>query len=113
MNKQFDFVASVSNSMKQKLAFSKQASSMSTILIAQLGRADQYNGKVSGSKWFMLTLENHKVIYRLIGMRIVCVEYEPIDKLDYFYSKSSFTFLQQNSNGNKLAFKNDLISITT
>ncbi|MFK4998947.1 hypothetical protein ACI2OX_21590 [Bacillus sp. N9] len=104
MNKQFDFAASVSNSMKQRLAFSKHASSISTILIAQLGRADRYNGKVSGSKLLMLALENCEIIYRVLGMRIVCVEYEPIDKLDYFYSNNSFTYLQQNSNGNNLAF---------
>jgi hypothetical protein len=104
MNKQFELAEDVSGSVKQKIASSKYASSVSTILIAQLGRADKYKGIVPGSEILRLALENCKIIYRIIGMRIVCIEYEPIDKLKIFYSDNSFNFLQQNSNGNNLAF---------
>lgn len=104
MNKQFEFAEGVSKSVRQKIAFNKHALSVSTILIAQLGRADQYKGIIPGSEILRLALENCKIVYRTIGMRIVCVEYEPIDKIEKFYLNNSFKFLQKNPNGLRLAF---------
>lgn len=104
LNKQFNLEGNVSKSVRQRIVFSKQATSMSTILIAQLGRTDQYRGRVSGSEILGLALENCKKIHRIIGMRIVCVEYEPVDELISFYGRNLFEFLQESISGNHLSF---------
>ncbi|MFA9560671.1 hypothetical protein ACERII_25575 [Evansella sp. AB-rgal1] len=103
-NKQFDFEGTTSGSLRQKIAYSKKATSVSTILIAQLGRSDRYKGVVPGSKVLELALEKCDVMYKLIGMRIVCVEYEPIPELEQFYSDNDFQYLQCSPSGYKLAF---------
>ncbi|MDC3418700.1 hypothetical protein [Aquibacillus salsiterrae] len=103
-NKSFDFAGNISGSLRQKIAFSKKATTVSTILIAQLGRSDAYKGVVSGSNVLELALEKCEVMYKLIGMRVVCVEYEPVAKLEKFYSNNSFQFLQYSPSGYKLAF---------
>lgn len=104
LNKHFTLESNVSKSLRQRIAFSKQATSMSTILIAQLGRADQYKGRVSGSEILGLALANCKKVHQIIGMRIVCVEYEPVEELINFYERNSFKFLQESTNGNYLSF---------
>jgi hypothetical protein len=104
MAKQFELADSVSGSTRQKLAFSKHVSSIGTMLIAQLGRADGYRSIVAGSEILRMALENCRIIYRLIGMRIVCVEYEPVDKLVNFYTNHSFKLLQENPNGHYMSF---------
>lgn len=104
LNKQFELDRSVSGAVRQKIALNKHATSISTILIAQLGRADQYKGLVPGSEILRLALSNCEMVHRILGMRIVCVEYEPVDKLKDFYTANSFKFLQENNNGHWLSF---------
>ncbi|OLS40810.1 hypothetical protein BTR25_07950 [Bacillus sp. MRMR6] len=46
--KSFDLTKEVSNESRRKLTGNKNATVFNTILIAQLGRSDQYKGRVSG-----------------------------------------------------------------
>ncbi len=49
--------------------------SVQYILTAQLGREDPYKGIIPSSEILRLALANCKIVYRNIGMRIVCVEF--------------------------------------
>lgn len=49
-------------------------------------------------------LENCELVYDLIGLRIVCVEYDDIPYLNDFYLKNDFKILQVNRNQKILAY---------
>jgi len=96
--KPFNFTTA-SGKNRRKLAGDKVATVFQTILIAKLGRSDAYKGIVSGSNILQLALENCNAINRLAALRIVCVEYEEIEYLKWFYPNNGFTELQHNENG--------------
>ncbi|WP_243290351.1 hypothetical protein [Bacillus sp. FJAT-47783] len=104
MIKPFEFIDGVSGSTKQKLTNDKHATIFNTILIAQLGRSEDYKGKVFGYEILQLALENCKLIYNLSGLRVVCVEYDDKPILNDFYLKNEFKILQRNESGKLLAY---------
>lgn len=104
MIKPFLFTENVSKEMRKKLSGDKHANLVYSILIAQLARSDMYKDKILGKKILELALESCERIFDLIGLRIVCVEYDDIPILQDFYLESDFKILQINSNGKVLAF---------
>jgi hypothetical protein len=103
MIKQFTFIE-VTKSTKQRLAHNKHAEVFNSILIAQLGRSDNYKGKVPGNEILNLALHNCKLIYDLSGLRVVCVEYDDKPILHDFYLGNGFKILQENQSGKILAY---------
>lgn len=102
--KPFSIIDEVSKESRRKLSGDKNADVFNSILIAQLGRSDFYKGKVSGDIILEFALENCELAYDLVGLRIVCVEYDDIPFLNDFYLKNDFKILQVNSNQKILAY---------
>jgi hypothetical protein len=102
--KPFDLTKVVSKESRRKLTGDKNASVFNSILIAQIGRSDDYKRKISGDKILNFALENCLLIYNLVGLRIICVEYDDIPVLNDFYLKNEFKILQVNKNGKLLAY---------
>ncbi|MDQ0216569.1 hypothetical protein J2S13_003031 [Oikeobacillus pervagus] len=102
--KPFAIIDEVSKESRKKLSGDKNADVFNSILIAQLGRSDFYKGKVSGDIILEFALENCELAYELVGLRIVCVEYDDISFLNDFYLKYDFKVLQVNSNQKILAY---------
>lgn len=96
--KDFNFTTA-SGESRRKLTGNKKAQAFPTILIAQLGRADKYKGKVSGSEILHLALGNCQLIHNLSALRVVCVEYDDTEYLKRFYPENGFKELQLNENG--------------
>ncbi|MCU5500347.1 hypothetical protein OCF63_20615 [Bacillus wiedmannii] len=103
MIKDFGFI-DVSGNTRKRLTNDKHADVFNSTLIAQLGRADSYKGKVPGDCIVQLALGNCKQIYDLSGLRVVCVEYKDEPILHDLYMKNGFKVLQVNSSGNFLAY---------
>ncbi|WP_106496384.1 hypothetical protein [Lentibacillus sp. Marseille-P4043] len=101
--KNFDFT-DVSGTIKSKLTGNKKATSFTTILIAQLGRADSYKGKVTGGQILEIALERCSLINELSAVRVACVEYEDIEPLHKFYSENEFKIIQKNDNGYLISY---------
>lgn len=102
--KPFEIIDNVSKESRKRLSGDKNAEVFNSILIAQLGRSDSYKGKISGDIILEFALENCELAYDLIGLRIVCVEYDDIPYLNDFYIKNEFKILQVNSNKKILAY---------
>ncbi|MFB6468863.1 hypothetical protein ACE38V_19080 [Cytobacillus sp. Hz8] len=102
--KPFDLTEKVSKESRKKLTGNKNAEIFNSILIAQLGRSDLYKGKISGEVILQYALENCELIFDLVGLRIVCVEYDDIPYLNDFYLKNDFKILQVNRNNKILAY---------
>lgn len=94
----------VSGTTRQKLTGNKKAPIFNTILIAQLGRADFYKGKVAGSLILDIALEHCKLINKLAAIRIVSVEYEENEQLSSFYENNGFKVIQKNENGLAMSY---------
>lgn len=75
MVKDFTFNMNVSKSTKKSLTHNKNALHFNSILIAQLGRSDEFKEKLPGVTMLNVALENCKRIYGLTALQIVCVEY--------------------------------------
>ncbi len=93
-----------SKTNRQKIANDKNATHFNTMLIAQIGRDDSYKDVVKGSHILDLALKKCNIVHETIGLRIVCVEYDPIPQLKHFYSVNGFRVLQENHNGKEIAF---------
>ncbi|PLR79352.1 hypothetical protein CU633_01080 [Bacillus sp. V3-13] len=104
MIKAFSFLEDVSGEMKKRVTNNKKAEVFNSILIAQLGRSDRYKGVISGSVILSFALQNCILIYNLAGLRLVCVEYDPITVLNDFYLSNKFKLLQTNPSGKLLAY---------
>ncbi|WP_404430728.1 hypothetical protein [Sutcliffiella horikoshii] len=104
MIKSFNFASDVSVSSKKRLTGNKSADNFVTILIAQLGRSDNYKGLFSGQEVLMQALNNCLYIKELCGLKIVCVEYDDISNLNDFYIGNEFRILQVNPSRKILAY---------
>lgn len=102
--KPFKIMEEVSKETRSKLSGNKNADVFNSILIAQLGRTDSYKGKVSGNVILQFALENSELAFDLIGLRIVCVEYDDNPYLNDFYLQNEFKILQLNNNKKILAY---------
>lgn len=102
--KPFNLIDDVSRESRRKLTGNKNAEVFNSILIAQLGRSDEYKGKVPGELILDLALENCLLINKLSGLRIVCVEYDDKPILNDFYLGKDFKILQVNENSKILAY---------
>lgn len=94
--KSFNFDEYVSKSIRQEVARNKHSESFNSILIAQLGKNDNYKNEIQGSELLGLALDVCLKIYGIIGLRIASVEYEPSDFLMNFYTTNGFRLLQGN-----------------
>lgn len=100
----FAFTTASGNNRK-KLAGDKKAEMFNTLLIAKIGRNDDYKGKVEGKAILDLALNFCMTVKQICAMKIVCVEYEDIPALKGFYEKQNgFTLLQRNENGLNCSF---------
>lgn len=104
MIKDFIFDSNVSKTTRKSLAHNKNASHFNSILIAQLGKSDQFKSQLSGATILDAAIENCKRVYDLTGLQIVCVEYSPLPKLIQFYQANQFKALQTNPTGYELSF---------
>ena len=102
--KTFQLDKQISKRIRKKLTGDKNAHAFNAILIAQLGRSDAYKGHINGDVILEYALENCALVYDLIGLRIVCVEYADIKYLNDFYLKNKFNLLQVDENEKNLAF---------
>ncbi|MGG3915340.1 hypothetical protein [Rossellomorea vietnamensis] len=102
--KPFDLSEEVSSESRKRLTGDKKAKVFISILIAQLGRDDQYKGKVKGNVILNLALEHCEWIFDLSGLRVVCVEYDDVSYLNDFYLQNDFKILQINSNQKVLSY---------
>ncbi|MFK4388808.1 hypothetical protein ABH916_000736 [Peribacillus frigoritolerans] len=100
--KEFTFQEGVTGTKRNKVSYGRNAEGFNSILIAQLGRADKYKGVVKGEEILKFALHNCEIICNLAALGIVCVEFDPIDKLVKFYESQNFKILQQNKNTDKL-----------
>ncbi|HHW37975.1 MAG TPA: hypothetical protein GXX18_12140 [Bacillales bacterium] len=102
--KPFEFVEDVSKGSRKILSNNKNSTVFNSILIAQLGRSDRYKGKVEGKTILEFALENCLLVNEIVGLRVVCIEYDDIPYLNDFYLVNDFRILQVNNNGKLLAY---------
>ncbi|GGH85168.1 hypothetical protein JOD43_003900 [Pullulanibacillus pueri] len=100
----FAFEGNVSKTTKQRLVQNKEAVGFESILIAQLGRSDQYKGIVPGKEILKEALHACKQIFESVALRIVTVEYNPTPNLRDFYLSNGFKELQKTQNGNMMSY---------
>ncbi|WP_230129809.1 hypothetical protein [Bacillus sp. CECT 9360] len=100
--KEFSFLNGVSGTKRKILTNNKRAEVFNSLLIAQLGRSDNYKGVIAGEEILNFALHHCEIIYNLVALSIVCVEFDPIDRLIEFYESQDFTILQQNPETHKL-----------
>lgn len=103
--KSFNFKNNVSNNVRGKITGNKRSTDFTTILIAQLGKDDTYRTSYLGSNLIDDALEVCKNIKEDVGLRIVCVEHDKINKLDDFYVSNGFKELQTNENEKIMRYK--------
>ncbi|MFB5688109.1 hypothetical protein [Bacillus cereus] len=100
----FEFTTASGNNRK-RLAGNKGATSFVTMLIAKLGRSDEFKGIVPGQEVLEAALYNCSIIKELSATKIVCVEYNDKQFLKCFYEEQNgFTLLQRNQNGLNCSF---------
>lgn len=101
----FDFTSASSAKNRKRLTGNKQANSFSTILIAKIGRNDDYKGLVPGKEVLEASLYNCTLIKDLCATKVVCVEYNDEPFLKEFYEvQNGFTYLQRNHNNLNVSF---------
>lgn len=83
------------NKIKQIDGFSKNAKSVSSILIGQLGKNDCYAKQITGKEILELATSFSYQIHDIIGCRILLIECLPIDKIVNFYKQNDFVLLQK------------------
>lgn len=66
--KNFDFVDNVSKTTRKSLTQNKNASLFTSILIAQLGRSDNFIRELSGGTILDVALEMCKLVYELTAL---------------------------------------------
>ena len=95
--KTLNFSHGVSKRMIKDIdGFSKEAESVSAVLIGQLGK-DVVNGKdLRGADILSSAIGMAYEVSSIAGSRIVFLECEPIDKLLAFYDTNGFVRLQDN-----------------
>jgi hypothetical protein len=100
----FDFTTA-SGKNRKRLAGNTKAKSFVTMLIAKIGRSDEFKGSVSGKEVLDAALYNCSLIKELSATKIVCVEYNDAPFLKKFYEEQNgFTFLQRNQNDLNFSF---------
>ena len=96
------FTSSVSKRMIKDIdGFSKDADSVSAILIGQLGKDSMYGAGLHGKDILSAVIDLAYEIRSIAGSRIVFLECEPVDKLLAFYKSNGFIQIQENPS-NKL-----------
>jgi hypothetical protein len=76
--------------------FSKNVTSVGSIIIGQLGKDDVYGRNIKGSEIIDSAMEWIYDAAEIIGGRIVFLECRDETKLVDFYSRNGFTYLQTN-----------------
>ena len=76
--------------------FSKDADSVSAVLIGQLGKDRSCGNALRGIDILADAIDLSYKVHTLVGSRIVFLECEPIDKLLAFYDANGFVRLQDN-----------------
>jgi len=81
------------------LTGSKDALFVGAILIGQFGKDDRYKS-LPGSEIMEYALEVIYSIFTSAACRITFLECQPIDKIQSFYQKQGFIYLQNNPKNN-------------
>lgn len=102
LTKQVSIPKSVSGNMKKKLTGSATASSLNTILIAQLGKNYSYDRKNFSGEWILNEAESKCVeAYRLLGTKIIILEHQDTQFLNEFYIRNNYNLLENASDKEK------------
>jgi len=100
--KEFAFLDDVSGTKRKIVTNNKRAEVFNSLLIAQLGRSDEYKDIIPGEIILNFALHNCEIVHNLVALGIVCVEFDPKPKLINFYDSQKFNILQRNPETNKL-----------
>lgn len=100
----FEFDKEVSGRLKEIMTGNRKADSFTSVLIAQLGRSDEYKGIVSGKEILQRALDNCRVITQYVGgLRSAVVEYDDKPALHKFYiQENGFKVIRKNPDNNKI-----------
>jgi hypothetical protein len=94
--KTLEFNSTLPKSVIKRIdGFSKDVRSVEAILIGQLGKNQNYPGKIRGEGILKFALDTVYEIHNLVGGRIVVLECNYTQKLIEFYEKSGFSSLQK------------------
>lgn len=97
-DKIFEFTDEASGSLKKKLTGNKKANSLSTILIAQLGKNKNYNGEQIQGKQILREAETKCIeVYELASIKIIALEHQDEEKLHNFYNENHYILLDHAS----------------
>lgn len=97
--KTLTFTPTVSKRMIKDIdGFSKEAESVSAVLIGQLGKDAAHGEGLSGADILSSAVDLAYEIRSIAGSRIVFLECEPTEKLLTFYRDNGFVLLQENQN---------------
>lgn len=89
-----------SGKKRKKLTGNTNALVFNTMLIAKIGRSDEYKGIIEGKEILNIALDYCLKVKLICAIKVVCVEYEDIPALITFYEEQNgFTLLQTNDNG--------------
>lgn len=98
LNKQVSIPKSISVNMKKKLTGSKTATSLNTILIAQLGKNYSYENKKFSGECILNEAESKCVeVYKLLGTKIIILEHQDTQFLNEFYIRNNYDLLENAS----------------
>jgi hypothetical protein len=87
------------NKIKEIDGFSKIATSVSAILIGQLGKNILHGDAISGTKIMSLAMTSVRQAFDIIGCRIAFLECQQVNNLISFYLENGFEPLRINHNG--------------
>jgi len=97
--KTLSFTPAVSKRMIKDIdGFSKDAESVSAVLIGQLGKDAVHGAELRGSDILSSAVDSAYEIRSIAGCRIVFLECESNEKLLAFYKANGFVYLQTNPN---------------
>ena len=97
--KTLNFGSNVSKRMIKDIdGFSKNAESVSAVLIGQLGKDSVQGKELSGADILLTAVDIAYDVRSMVGSRIVFLECEPAEKLLSFYKTNGFIHLQENLN---------------
>lgn len=107
--KSFYFDDKATKSLKNKITGSRDSASVTGILIAQLGKNEDFPNK--DLKGYLLLAEAESIcadMFKKIGINIIMLEHKDNAKLHDFYQKNDYALLDEASdevNGLKLRYK--------
>jgi len=92
------------STIKEIDGFSKEAVSVGSIILGQLGKNENIDDNVSGSEIMKMVFEQIPKVTDVIGGRIMFLECQNSAGLIAFYERNGFSYLQKNESSGLLQF---------